>query len=405
MKASRSLAMAAALALPLLAGRGASAQDIDTTNSKPASSNAAGMAFPRLDAQNRATFRLMAKDANKVQVRVGGGTYDMTKDTAGAWTVTTPPLVEGFHYYTVVVDGANVSDPGSESFYGTSRQSSAIEVPATDQEFYMPKDVAHGDIREHWYFSKTTGKWRLAYIYTPPGYDRDTKKHYPVLYIQHGFGEDQRGWATQGRMNFIMDNLIAAGKAVPMILVSDDGGIQVMARRPRPPIATNAAPPAPGAPAAGAAPARPPMDFSAMLAPFTKVMIDDIIPMVDATYRTIPDREHRAMAGLSMGGGQTFYTAFNNLDKFAYIAGFSPLLPAPEFQKIMADPKGFNAKVKVLFLNTGGAERERNPNILRMHESLDSVGIKNVYYESPGTAHEWLTWRRALYQFAPLIFR
>ncbi|NJD09858.1 MAG: esterase [Gemmatimonadetes bacterium] len=395
---------------------GAHAQQ--AAGSKPSVLNVPGQEYPRINPDLSATFRVQAPDAAKVEVRVGGGTYAMTRDTAGFWLVTTPPQAPGFHYYSIGIDGSSVADPATNTYFGSSRPQSAIEVPAPDEAFYQPANVPHGEVRQHWYFSKTTGKWRLAFVYTPPGYDEHPNLRYPVLYIQHGFGEDQFGWPTQGRMNFIMDNLIAAGKAVPMILVSDDGGIQYFPpgmRPPAPPAAAAAAAPGapprpanapPGAAPAAGAPARGPgRDLTPFLSGFAPVMINDIIPEMDRAYRTIPDREHRAMAGLSMGGGQTFLTTLRNLDTFAYIGGFSPAVPQAEFDKIMADPKAFNARVKVLFLGTGTEERARNPNILVLHQSLDSAGIRNVYYESPGTAHEWLTWRRDLYQFAPLLFR
>jgi len=400
--------IAALVALAALPGSGRCQQPVA---SRPAATNAPGQEYPLIHPDLSVTFRVQAPDAEGVQVRVGGGNYDMTRDSAGFWLVTTPPLVPGFHYYSIAVGGASVSDPNSETFFGSSRNQSGIEIPAPDELIYEPADVPHGEIRQHWYFSKTTGKWRLAYVYTPPGYDDHPDIRYPVLYIQHGFGEDQRGWATQGHMNFIMDNLIAAGRAVPMILVSDDGGIQYfppgMQRGARPAAApANATGQRPANAAAGAAPARgASRDLTGFLSAFEPVMINDIIPEIDRAYRTIPDREHRVMAGLSMGGGQTFLTTFHNLDKFAYIGGFSPAVPQAEFDRIMADPADFNARVKVLFLGTGTEERARNPNILVLHQSLDSAGVRNVYYESPGTAHEWLTWRRDLYQFAPLLFR
>jgi len=405
------------LAITALAAHPYWTQGQQVAGSKPASTNVPGQEYPRINPDLSATFRVQAPGAQQVEVRVGGGTYAMTRDTAGFWLVTTPPLVPGFHYYSLGIGGSSVSDPNSETFFGSSRPQSGIEVPAPDEAFYQPADVPHGEVRQHWYFSKTTGKWRLAFVYTPPGYDEHPTARYPVLYIQHGFGEDQRGWPTQGHMNFIIDNLIAAGRAVPMILVSDDGGIQYFPPGMRPagppaanapagaaPRPANAAPPA-GAPGAGAAPRGGGRDLSPFLSGFAPVMINDIIPEIDRVYRTIPDREHRAMAGLSMGGGQTFITTLQNLDRFAYIGGFSPAVPQAEFDKVMANAAAFNGRVKVLFLGTGTEERARNPNILVLHQSLDSAGVRNVYYESPGTAHEWLTWRRDLYQFAPLLFK
>jgi enterochelin esterase-like enzyme len=354
--------------------------------SMPASSNAPHREYPRIDSELRATFQLAAPDAEAVQVSVGGDSYEMTRNAEGMWTVTTPPLVPGFHYYSLVIDGVSFADPNSQSFFGSTQMMSGIEVPAPDQDFYAVRDVPHGEVRSHWYHSEVTGEWRRSFVYTPPGYDENPDQRYPVLYLQHGYGEDARGWPIQGRMNLILDNLIADGRALPMILVAEDGGI------------------AGGLPPRGSR-LRQGFDLWSLLTGFEEIMIRDIVPEIDSTYRTIADRDHRAMAGLSMGGGQTFLTTFHNLDTFAYIGGFSPAVPQAEFDRIIQDPEGFNERVKVLFLGTGTVERDTNPNILRLHEALDSAGVRNVYYESPGTAHEWLTWRRDLYQFTPLLFR
>jgi enterochelin esterase family protein len=319
-------------------------------------------------------------------------------------------------YYYLIVDGVQVNDPASEAFYGVSRESSGIEIPEPGVDYYDAKDVPHGDVRSHWYFSKVTNAWRQCYIYTPPDYDRNVKARYPVLYLLHGGGEDQRGWVIQGRVNFILDNLIAEKKAKPMLIVMDS----MAARKPGEPEPVRPAggrrggggavmgPPAePGAARAGQA-AEPGRGGGPSANPpntFTEMLLSDLIPAIDSTYRTLPNRESRAMAGLSMGGGQTFNTTMANLDKFAYIGGLSPALPAGPIAKISEDPAAFNKKVKVLFLGTGTVERDGNPNILRLHEALTKAGVKHVYYESPGTAHEWLTWRRDLHEFAPLLFR
>src|SRR5262249_14128075 len=226
----------------------------------------------------------------------------------GVWTITTEPLVPGFHYYTFVIDGARVSDPNSETFFGVSRMMSGIEVPEKGVDFYDPKDVAHGEVRERWYHSKSTDTWRRCYVYTPPDYDSNSSRRYPVLYLQHGAGEDERGWPTQGHVNFILDNLIAAGKAKPMIIVMDNGGGgAAFAGGPR----GRGGPPPAGRGGLG--------NFGA----FQEILLDELIPMIDSTYRTISDREHRAMAGLSMGGMQTMQIGLGHLDKFAYLGGFS----------------------------------------------------------------------------------
>jgi enterochelin esterase-like enzyme len=295
------------------------------------------------------------------------------------------------------IDGVEVNDPASETFYGTGKETSGIEIPEKGVDFYLPKDVPHGEIRERWYHSKTTGQWRRVFVYTPPGYDTNREARYPVLYLQHGGGEDERGWPNQGRVGFIMDNLIAERKARPMLVVMEHG----YASKP------GEAPPSkpPEKPA--------PRDFSRAFATFEEVMVNDLIPMIDATYRTVRDRESRAMAGLSMGGAQTFQITLKHLDLFAYIGGFSgagggfggaAFDPKTAHDGVMADAAEFNKKVRLLWLGVGTTEGRLYDGIKGYHDALDKAGIKNVYYESPGTAHEWLTWRRCLREFAPLLF-
>ncbi len=397
-------------AAPLLMARSALAQADDF---KPAATNLPGQEYPKIDSQLRALFRVNAPGAQKVQVNLAG-MHEMTRDSSGLWTVITPPLAPGFHYYSIVVDGASVSDPNSETFFGASRMLSGIEVPAPDQDFYAPRPVPHGEVRENWYHSDVMKAWRRAYVYTPPGYDTNTKTRYPVLYLQHGAGEDERGWSTQGHMGFILDNLIAAGQAKPMIVVMDNGGGSALFARPRPP-APVAAAPAAAAPPAGQQPTRQaaaPPRSSFLAGPaqyFEQVLLTEIIPTIDRSYRTIPDRDHRAMAGLSMGGGQTLQIGLTHLDTFAYLGVFSGVgMRGNADMKTMyngayADAAALNKKLKVFFISIGTTENVQGAR--RYKAALDSLGVRNVYYESPGTAHEWLTWRRSLYQFAPLLFR
>jgi enterochelin esterase-like enzyme len=311
----------------------------------------------------------------------------MTRGDDGTWAVTTPPAVPGFHYYWFVLDGAAVADPASESFFGYGKQVSGVEVPEAGVDYYDAKDVPHGEVRARWYHSKVTGQPRRAMVYTPPGYDARPDTRYPVLYLQHGAGEDERGWSTQGRMNFILDNLIAAGKAVPMIVVMDKG------------YATRAGAAAPAGPGGF-------RDFSA----FADVLLNDLVPTIDANYRTLADRDHRAMAGLSMGSMQTLQIAPTHLDTFSHIGGFSgptfgPFDPKTTSGGAFADAAAFNAKVRLLYLHAGTAEGRIHDNVKALHESLDAAGVKNVFVESQGTAHEWQTWRRALNDFAPRLFR
>jgi enterochelin esterase family protein len=386
-----------------------------------------GAQYPCVYPDSRVTFHVTAPDAKTVQVNMAKH-YDLTRGADGVWSVTTPPLVVGFHYYTVIVDGVQAADPSTETFFGSGFENSGIEIPAPDAEFYSAKDVPHGNVSERPYFSKVTGKWRQCFVYTPPGYDTNTKERYPVLYLQHGWGENEYGWHIQGHMDYIMDNLIAARKAKPMLVVMDNlnavkpgGDASLYHARG----ITGAAPAASGAimgaaqgaPAGGrggqapaAAPAARgggiPTNFDAT---FTEMMINDLIPMVEKTYRVLPGRENRAMAGLSMGGMQTFATTLGNLDKFAYIGGFSgssggrgAFDPKTSSNGVFADAAAFNKKVKVLFLGIGSVEGN---SAKTFSEALTKAGINNVYFESPGTAHEWLTWRRCLNDFAPRLFK
>jgi enterochelin esterase-like enzyme len=385
-----------------------------TNECRPSTLNVPGSQYPCVYPDHRATFRLVAPDAQKVQVRVGRP-FDMAKGDDGVWTVTTTPLVEGFHYYSLVVDGVTMADPATRTFFGSGWDNSGIEIPeAADVDYYLPKDVPHGQVSQRWYYSKVTGAWRRCDVYTPPDYDPG-KTRYPVLYLMHGWGENEQGWHIQGHVDFILDNLIAAKKATPMIIVMDnlnavkpgeDGSIFLSRGLQPPPKPTNP-------PAAGTPPAAPPIrrglsGFTG--ATFTEMMLTDLIPVIEKTYRVLPGRQNRAMAGLSMGGFQTFLTTLANLDKFAYIGGFSGSTggfggqfdPKTSNNGVFADADAFNKKVKVLFLGIGSAEGAGTKNF---SEQLTKAGIRNVYFESPGTAHEWLTWRRCLNDFAPRLFK
>ncbi len=377
----------------------------------PSTLNIPAAKYPCVYPDHRAMFRVVAPNAQKVSVRIGQG-FDMTKGPDGVWTATTTPLVIGFHYYTLQIDGATVADPATMTFFGSGWQNSGIEIPEPGGDFYQAKDVPHGHVSEQWYYSKVTAKWRRSFVYTPPDYTSNNKGRYPVLYLLHGWGEDETGWYTQGHVDFILDNLIAAGKAKPMIVVMDnlnavkpgeDGTI----------FAARGLPPAPAASTVGRALA--PTGRGGGLAnftgaTFTEMMVADLIPMIERTYRVLPGRENRAMAGLSMGGMQTFLTTLVNLDKFAYIGGFSGSCggrgaafdPKAACSGAFADPAAFNRKVKLLFLGIGSVE---GPATKNFSDELTKAGIHNVYFESPGTAHEWLTWRRTLNDFAPRLFR
>jgi enterochelin esterase family protein len=375
-------------------------------DSKPASTNVVGSEYPRVHSDLSVSFRLYAPEAKLVQVQLGKK-YDMVRRDDGTWTVTIPPQVVGFHYYYFIIDGVRVSDPASETFFGSGSDASGIEIPEAGVTYSSVQDVPHGVVRNQRYFSKVTGEWRRCFVYTPPGYDNSGKIRYPVLYIMHGGGEDERGWFIQGKADIILDNLIATGKAKPMIIVADSitarkpgESVFEMFGQPGAPPPVNTKPLDPTA-QPGGAPHFPPNYGSTDV----EVILTDLLPFIDSTYRTLPDRENRAMAGLSLGGYQTFLTTLPHLDKFAYIGGFSPGVPDGAFAPVYADPAAFNSKVKLFFLGTGTVEEANNPNIRVLHEALDKAGVHNVFYESPGTAHEWLTWRRDLLQFAPLLFQ
>lgn len=355
---------------------------------KPSSVNQQGKQFPQVNSERRVRASISAPEALKVKLDIGGVKYDMVKDDKGVWTGESATQDEGFHYYQLNIDGASVPDPGTKYFYGAGRWGSGIEIPASDQEFYAMKDVPHGLVSENNYYSKITGSFRRCFVYTPAGYGKDSKTRYPVLYLQHGSFEDETGWASQGNANLILDNLIASGKAVPMIIVMDNG----YAYKPQ----------------TGETNARP-------ASAFEEVIINEIIPMIDARFRTLADREHRAIAGLSMGANQTMRIIMNNLDKFASYGGFSGTSNYPSSDEIdpatfldgkFKDGAAFNKQIKVFWLGLGTKEPNPFPGSVRVfRKMLEKQGIKYVYYESPETAHEWLTWRRDLHQYAQLLFK
>ena len=388
------------------------------SDSKPASTNIVGAEYPRVDAQRHVIFRILAPDAQNITVSLGKTA--LTKGEDGYWTGTTPPQDPGFHYYTLKINGVDVADPASESFFGAGKVMSGMEIPEEGVDFYNIKNVPHGDVHSFWYYAASTGENRHAYIYTPPGYDKDIKKRYPVLYLQHGMGEDRRAWSNQGRANFILDNLIAEGKAKSMIIVMEDGGIAAgMGGGPR--RAPGQGAPAQGGPgqnqgqaptqasgqAANRASGQGPGGMASFWDGFGKVIVKDLIPTIDASFRTLTDREHRALAGLSLGGTQTYQITQANLDIFANIGIFSAPFGFPGvetgYNGLLTKPAEFNKQVKVFYISMGSKE---GPNSGRaIHESLDKAGINNVYYEAPGTAHEFQTWRKSLYGFAQLLFQ
>ncbi len=369
----------------------------------PAVTNVPNAAYPRLLPDNRVVFRVKAPEAKSVQFRIYQ-TFDAVRDAEGFWTVTTEPQVPGFHYYWLVIDGVQVNDPASETFYGTGKQASGLEIPEPGDAgaYYQSQDVPHGDIRERWYHSKVTQGSRRFFIYTPPGYDQNRDQRYPVMYLQHGGGEDERAWPIQGRVAQIMDNLIAAGQAKPMLIVMERG----YAVKP----GEVEVPFGPGA-NANLSPSEMRARTILRFGTFEEVLLKDVIPLVDDTYRTMPDREHRAIAGFSMGGGQAFMIGLRNLDRFASIGGLSGTGgvvddTATYYDGVFADATKFNAQMKLVFLGHGGAEPERMmTGFLGFHQRLTELDIQHHYYVSEGTGHVWLTERRNLREFSTRLFR
>jgi enterochelin esterase-like enzyme len=359
-----------------------------TEDFSPSTLNQPGQNYPQVNSQGYVRFRVVAPKAQSVKVSLGlggrGGTT-LTKDTAGIWTGTTEgPMDKGFHYYHLTIDGGVFNDPGTLDFYGSTRLESGIEIPAPDQDFYALKNVPHGNVQQILFPSESTNTSRRAYVYTPPGYGKDATKRYPVLYLQHGWGEDETAWSNQGHANLIMDNMIAEGKIKPFIIVMTYGmtnDTKIGGLR----------------------------DFK--IDPFQTVLINELIPYIDANFRTIADQPHRAMAGLSMGGIETKTITLANLDKFAYIGLFSG--GTFSLDDVNNTP-GFRDKIKLAFVSFGsrelGTNRDGRPGMFGgdpkvNDEKLKQGGINSVFYISPDTAHEFLSWRRSLREFAPLLFK
>ena len=346
-----------------------------------------GNEFPKVDKEHRAYFRVVAPDAHRVQVDICGKKYDMHRDQQGVWCAVTDPLVVGFHYYFINIGGMNVIDPATETFFGCNRQAGGIEIPeGPEGDYYRPQQgIAHGQVRSIYYYAKATEEWRHALVYTPAEYEKG-KKRYPVLYLQHGMGEDETGWSKQGRMQHIMDNLIASGEAVPMIVVMESGDIK--------------------APFKGGDNRQ---GFSQYGASFYKVMTNDLITTIDSKFRTLRDRDHRAMAGLSWGGHQTFDVVLSHMDLFAWMGAFSGAIFGLDvktaYNGIFTRPDEFNRKIHYLFLMSGTEGMDKMFGTKKLVDELNNQGIHAHYYESTGTDHEWLTWRRGLRQFVPHLFK
>ncbi|MEJ2648183.1 MAG: alpha/beta hydrolase-fold protein [Sedimentisphaerales bacterium] len=408
------------------------AQSADSNDWKPSTLNQPGQESPQVNSARQARFRIYAPEAQSVTVNIGRA--QLTKDEDGYWVGTSQPLDEGFHYYHLTVDGGTFNDPGTLNFYGSTRWESGIEVPAHDQDFYALKDVPHGRVQQILFPSASTNTSRRAFVYTPPSYDKDQSVRYPVLYLQHGWGENEYAWSNQGRANLIMDNLLAEGKCKPFLIVMTYGmtneGMMGMRRGGAPrgrrgggmptrrgsagltPSGASVTPTGAAAPggAAGAARGRGAMGGRAGMmgrgrggmggfgsnSAFDTVLVNELIPYVDANFRTIADQAHRAMAGLSMGGMETHQITLAHPDTFSYYGLLSGGTYSP-------DEITDKSKVKLIFLSCGS--RENPAGVTSAAEALNQAGIKAVSYVSPDTAHEFQTWRRSLHELAPLLFQ
>ena len=353
------------------------------TKPTPAVTNLPGHDYPMINPDLSTVFRVDFPDAQAVSVNVGGKNYDMVKGEDGIWEATSEPLVPGFHYYMLTVDGQRVADPNTQQFFGSFYWGSGIEVPEAGVDYYLEKKVPHGEIHIEKYYSALTDAERTAYVYLPPQYKHEPEGRFPVLYLMHGAGEDETGWATQGKMRDIMDNLIAEGEARPMIIVCEHGVATLAGEEPGGRFNL--------------------FNFDA----FEKVMVEEVVPHFDANFRTLPDRDDRAICGLSLGGFQSYTIGLDHPELFGWIGGFSGSGRGPgDRRDSEMYPTSINDQYHLLYISIGTDE----PNgmyqgIYDLHCALDSLGVNHVYYESPGTGHEWLTWRRSLHQFAPMLFK
>jgi enterochelin esterase-like enzyme len=349
----------------------------------PAVTNVRAAKYPQILPDNRVIFRVKAPDAQKIQIDLGKK-YDMTKDAEGFWSVTTDTISEGIHYYSMLIDGVAVADPASETFYGMGRMASGIEIPSRNGDFYALKAVPHGEVRMKRYYSMVFNTWKRFYIYTPAGYDANATEKYPVLYLLHGGGEDERGWSTQGKTDLILDNLIAEKKAKPMLVVMMDGntggsGIASFGER--------------------------------SLQLFENELTRVVIPFVEENYRAEKEASSRALAGLSMGGLQTLHAGIKNHKMFSYLGVFSsgwfannPTLSTPQYAFMKDNAAAINSSVKQLWVAMGGKEDIAYENCKTMLAKFDEMNIRYKYSEYPG-GHTWPVWRNNLYMFAPLLFR
>jgi enterochelin esterase-like enzyme len=354
-----------------------------TVLGSPAATNIRSAKYPQVLPDSRVVFRVKAPEATRVQIDLAKK-YDLVKDTGGYWTVTTDSIGEGFHYYSLLINGLPVADPASESFYGMGRMASGIEIPFTGGTYYSLKNVPHGEMRMKRYYSPVTNSWRRFFVYTPPGYDGAPNEKYPVLYILHGGGEDERGWGQQGKTDLILDNLIAEGKAKPMLVVMVDGNVG-------------------GGGFAGFG--------EPVLRMFENELKNVVIPEVERHYRVQTGAANRALAGLSMGGLQTLHAGVKNTDMFSWLGVFSsgwfanqPAISDPQYAFMKANAAKINGNLKSFWIAMGGKEDIAHENCRVMMKKFDEMGIRYTYSEYPG-GHTWPVWRNNLYNFAQVLFK
>jgi len=355
-------------------------------NSIPAPTNISQNQCPCIMPDNSVVFQVKAPNAQKMQIDLGRK-YDMVKDSNGVWSVRTEPVVPGFHYYFLVIDDVPVADPASQSFYGTGKMASAIDTPEKGADFYTVKDVPHGALSSKYYFSKVTNNWRRLFVYTPPGYAVNAGEKYPVVYIQHGGGEDETGWANQGKTDIILDNLIAEGKAKPMIVVIANGNVR----------------------AGGGG------YSSEGMAAFKKEMTQNIVPFIDQNFQTLTDAKNRAICGLSMGGGQSFYVGFESLDVFGSVGIFSSGIfggirttgsgfdAEKEIPGLLSKSAEFNKKLDLFYISCGEQDM-RIEHTKKAVETMKKNGLEVEFNSFPGD-HEWQVWRKSLHDFASRVFK
>ncbi|WP_204273557.1 alpha/beta hydrolase-fold protein [Draconibacterium mangrovi] len=370
----------------LLAGF-VSAQMPENSISAPTNNNA--NQCPCIMPDNSVMFEVKAPNAQKVQIDLGKK-YDMEKGVDGVWSVRTEPIVPGFHYYFLVIDDVPVADPASQSFYGTGKMTSAIDIPEKGVDFYEIKDVPHGALSSKYYYSEYTKNWRHLFVYTPPGYDKNTREKYPVVYIQHGGGEDETGWAVQGKTDIILDNLIAEGKAKPMIVVISNGNVR-----------------APGGAFGGYS--------SQGMVPFKEEMTKNIVPFIDKNYRTLADAKNRAICGLSMGGGQAFFVGLESPDFFGSVGVFSTGLfggirtsgsgfdAEKEIPGLLSESEKFNKNLDLFYISCGEQDM-RIEHTKKAVKTMRDSGLDVEFNSFPGD-HEWQVWRKSLLDFASRVFQ